>query len=101
MIQYGGPLEDVTYFFVLLRHNILLMLPLRDSCVFEYHMVILQFEVAGIQILFLFLCHVPVHQNQVIIHDSLGFCASCGVRTPGSGLAGFFVSGTGILDSNR
>ena len=77
------------------------MLPLRDSCVLEYHMVILQFEVTGIQILFLFLCQVPVHQNQVIIHDSLGFCASCGVRTPGSGLAGFFVSGTGILYSNR
>ena len=65
-------------------------------------MVILQFEVAGIQILFLFLCQVPVHENQpVIIHDSLGFCASCGVRTPGSGLAGFFVSGTGILDFSR
>ena len=64
-------------------------------------MVILQFEVAGVQILFLFLCQVPVHQNQVIIHDSLGICASCGVRTPGSELAGFFVSGTGILDSNR
>lgn len=86
------------------------MLPLRDLCVLEYHMVILQFEVAGIQILFLFLCQVPVHENQpgfrerdyrVIIHDSLGFCASCGVRTPGSGLAGFFVSGTGILDFNR
>ena len=64
-------------------------------------MVISRFEVVGIQIHFLFLCQVPVHQNQVIIHDSLGFCASCGVRTPGSGLAGFFVSGTGIMDSNR
>ena len=40
------------------------MLPLRDLCVLEYHMVILQFEVAGIQILFLFLCQVPVHENQ-------------------------------------
>ena len=39
-------------------------------------MVILQCEVAGVQILFLFLCQVPVHQNQVIIHDSLGICAS-------------------------
>ena len=64
MIQYGGPLEDMTYFFALWRHNILLMLPLRDLCVLEYHMVILQFEVAGIQILFLFLCQVPVHENQ-------------------------------------